>query len=40
MPCNMDLLGRVAFILGAPGGLGTEFARTLARQMTVLVSDR
>jgi NAD(P)-dependent dehydrogenase (short-subunit alcohol dehydrogenase family) len=40
MPCNMDFLGRVPFILGAPGGLGTQFARTLARQATVLVFDR
>ena len=31
MSYSIDLSGRVAFVTGASGGLGAEFARTLAR---------
>jgi NAD(P)-dependent dehydrogenase (short-subunit alcohol dehydrogenase family) len=31
MAYSMDLSGRVAFVTGASGGLGAQFARTLAR---------
>ncbi len=31
MAYNIDLSGRVAFVTGASGGLGAQFARTLAR---------
>ena len=31
MAYNIDLSGRIAFVTGASGGLGAQFARTLAR---------
>jgi NAD(P)-dependent dehydrogenase (short-subunit alcohol dehydrogenase family) len=34
---SIDLSGRVAFITGASGGLGTQFARTLARAGAAVV---
>lgn len=37
MAYSMDLSGRVAFITGASGGLGAQFARTLARAGAAVV---
>ena len=41
MAYNMDLSGRVAFITGASGGLGAQFAKTLAQAgATVVLASR
>lgn len=37
MAYNIDLSGRVAFITGASGGLGAQFARTLSRAGTAVI---
>ena len=37
MSYSIDLSGRVAFITGASGGLGTQFARTLSRAGAAVV---
>ncbi len=37
MAYNIDLSGRVAFITGASGGLGAQFARTLSRAGAAVV---
>ena len=37
MAYSIDLSGRVAFITGASGGLGAQFARTLARAGAAVV---
>jgi NAD(P)-dependent dehydrogenase (short-subunit alcohol dehydrogenase family) len=40
MAYSLDLSGRVALITGASGGLGEQFAKTLARAGVVLASRR
>ena len=41
MAYSMDLSGRVAFITGASGGLGSRFALTLSRAgAAVVLADR
>ena len=41
MPYQIDLSGRVAFVTGASGGLGAQFARTLSRAGAgVVLADR
>jgi len=37
MAYSMDLSGRVALVTGASGGLGEQFARTLARSGAAVV---
>ena len=37
MSYSIDLSGRVAFITGASGGLGAQFARTLSRAGAAVV---
>ena len=37
MAYSIDLAGRVAFVTGASGGLGAQFARVLARSGAAVV---
>ena len=37
MAYEIDLAGRIAFVTGASGGLGAQFARTLARAGAAVV---
>ena len=37
MAYEFDLAGRIAFVTGASGGLGAQFARTLARAGAAVV---
>ena len=40
MAYSIDLSGRVAFVTGASGGLGAQFAWTLSRAGAAVVHDR